>query len=190
MLSMTCGSPQPPAYSFSNPPLSPSERGAVLIEFSITAWIFALFITMTVDMGQMLHSYMMLSQLSFEGARAASMVDGLTKAEGIDRYPTVEEVEQCRRDMASVPHVSELPCSLFLSQFRMRQAIDFTEMSDSLEDFRAHSSFDGSANVTVELSASYRALFLPLRLITLRSSTTLPYVVLGAHEEVKKNAHF
>lgn len=161
-----------------------NEQGAVLIEFSIVAWVFALLIVLTFDIGEMLHHYMVLSQLTFEGARTASMVDGLQKPLVLTAGPTEDEKKACVLDMKNVPRSSELPCALLLAQHRVRQSISFTDVSDSLDDFQVTTSYDGAAQVSVELQANYKALFLPLRFVPIRASTTLPYVILGAKEKL------
>lgn len=152
-------------------------RGAAIVEFAlVVALLFAVF-SSAFDCGQMLRDHSILSQASYEGARAASFVVGLSKSATVTGKPTDKELASCGRTLQNPAADPELPCALILANYRALHVLELSGESFTPESYSSTARFDGEGHVTVEVTMNPRVVFPLFRFVTLHADMRLPYIV-------------
>lgn len=157
-----------------------ATHGGVLVEFSLLSVTLLLLLVSAFDIGQMLHSYLLLSQACFEGARSASMTVGLSGDLTVTTTPTQNELKLCGEEMLDLSKNPKLPCGLLLANARMQHILSLYGTAVELDSVQYSSAIEGTGSIVVSLSAANHALLPVFRLIPIRANARLPYMVLNA----------
>lgn len=155
------------------PAIRQCQSGSILLEFALVVWFLTFLLLSAFDFGIIFRDYFVLSQVTYDSARTASMVGGLVGSAEVTSIPTEEEKLECAATIKDPSILSPKPCALISAYFRTMAMLRFSGYD--LADTRIYLAYDGAGKISVAISKRFDAFFPPYRLIPLRATTVMPY---------------
>jgi len=147
-----------------------------MLEF---AYLFALLVLIflgAASIGEMLRGHFVLSAISQEGARAASMVPGLSSAVEVSAAPSEKQLDECWEVLIDPFRYTSEPCALYLAYQRVSQLVELQGMKIS----SARIAWDGTKTISVQLNIPGSIFFSSSQIFTIGARASIPYLAAPA----------
>ncbi len=147
-----------------------------MLEF---ACIFALLVMILLgagSIGEMLRQHFVLSAISQEGARAASMVPGLSSAVEVRAAPSEKQLDECWEALIDPFRYTAEPCALYLAYQRVSQLVELQGMNIN----SASIAWDGAKIISVQLNIPGSIFFTSAQVFTIGARASMPYLAAPA----------